>query len=165
MTGQLLVLAVLAVATAAHGGVSDAVVKIHTPGLGITFNKSNAMPVSVTNAHGEELLDPNVPQPGFYLLQPGNRTAIAFDTVEVVGTNELLFSVAATGQQIGWAFGGAGRYFTANCTQARGFKVAAAAATASNFAVRFELVASGLHGIGLNFMIYDFTAEGVEQPH
>jgi hypothetical protein len=112
------------------------------------------------------LLTPDVPQLGFYLLQPGNTTAIPFDTVAVVGTNELLFSVAATGQQMGWAFHGAGRYFTANCTQALGFeKGEGGIGSDGNYVMHFELDGNGLHGIGLNFMVYDFTAEGVEQPH
>ena len=144
--------------------VSDAaVVTIHTPGLNIAFNKTNAQPVSVTNSGGEELLTPLTPQPGFYLMQPGNRTPIPFDTVAAVGANELLFSVAATGVEVGWAFGGAGQYFTATCTRARGF-AKGSQGNGGNYAVYFELEASGLHGIGLNFMIYDFTAEAVEQP-
>ena len=145
-------------------GVSDAaVVTIRTPGLNIAFNKTNAQIMSVTNSGGEELLTPLTPQPGFYLTQPGNRTPTPFDTVAVVGPNELLFSVAATGVEIGWAFGGAGHYFTAKCTRAHGFHKGSAG-NDGNYAVYFELEASGLHGIGLNFMIYDFTAEGVEQP-
>jgi len=139
------------------------VVTLRTPGLNIAFNKTNAKPVSVTNSRGAELLTPGTPQPGFYLMQPGNRTPIPFDTVAVVGANELLFSVAATGEEIGWVFGGAGHYFTANCTRAHGFNKGSAG-NGGNFVVYFELEASGLHGIGLNFMIYDFTAEGVERP-
>jgi hypothetical protein len=148
-----------------RGGVSDAsVVTIRTPGLNIAFNKTNAKPVSVTNSRGAELLTPGTPQPGFYLMQPGNRTPTPFDTVAAVGANELLFSVAATGEEIGWAFSGAGHYVTANCTRAHGFDKGSAG-NDGNYVVYLELEANGLHGIGLNFMVYDFTAEGVEQPH
>ena len=148
-----------------YAGVAsdEAVVTIRTPGLSIAFNKSNAVPVSVTNAHGEELLAPSTTQAGFFLLQPGNRTPIPFDTVAVVGANELLFSVAATGEEIGWAFGGDKHYITANCTRARGFHKGFGESP-GNYMVHFELEASGLRGIGLNFMVYDDTAEGVVQP-
>ena len=149
----------------------DAVVTIRPPGLNIAINKSNAVPVSVTNAHGKELLTLGTPQPGFFLVRGGrtaNHTPIPFDTVAVVGANELLFSVAATGEEIGWAFGGDNHYITANCTRAHGFHKGTETVpndNDGNYVVTFELEANGLHGIALNFMIYDFTAEGVEQPN
>ena len=98
-----------------------ATLTVTTPGLSIIFNETTAAPVSVKNSKGEELLDLTSPQPGFYIQQPGNRTLVSFDNVKQVGTNELIFSVAATGEQIGWVFGGTGHYLTANCTLTRGF--------------------------------------------
>ena len=150
----------------------DAVITIRTPGLNIAFNKSNAVPVSVTNAHGKELLTLGTPQPGFFLVRgarEANHTPIPFDTVAVVGANELLFSVAATGEEIGWAFGGNNHYITANCTRAHGFYKGNETVindNNGNYEVTFELLSNySLHGIALNFMIYDFTAEGAETPH
>ena len=143
-----------------------AAVTVTTPGLSIVFNDSTAAPVSVKNAKGEELLDMTSPQAGFYMQQSGNKTTVPFDQVKEVGTNELIFSVAATGQQIGWVFGGAGHYLTANCTRTRGFERALGGGDSDgNFVVYFALASSALHGIGLNFMVYDFTAEAVEEPH
>ena len=84
-----------------------------------------------------------------------------FDTVVEVGSNELIFSISATGEQIGWVFAGAGHYFTANCTLTRGFN------RGDGKSVYFQLmgtISDTLRGIGLNYMVYDFTGEGVPGP-
>ena len=90
-----------------------------------------------------------------------NRTIVPFDTVVQVGTNELVFSISATGEQLGWVFDGAGHYLTANCTLTRGFD------RGDGKSVYFQLTGTApntLRGIGLNYMVYDFTGEGDPAP-
>ena len=87
-----------------------------------------------------------------------------FDSVKQIGTNELVFSVAATGEQIGWVFGGAGHYLTANCTLTRGFKPGNGVGGSNGQSVNFVLTGGAVRGIGLNYMIYDATSEAIEGP-
>ena len=139
---------------------------VRTPGLSIEFNKTTAAPVSVKNAKGEELLDEGSAQLGFYLRHPNNRTPVPFDEVTEVGENELIFGVAATGEKIGWAFGGQNHYLTANCTLTHGFD-RGADGRGDGKEVYFQLTGSApdtLRGIGLNYIVYDSTGEGAAPP-
>jgi len=145
-------------------------VTVSTAGLSLSFDMASAKPVSLKNSKGDELLDGSAQQ-GFYMQNGRNITS--FDTVtkpDAPGKpNELLFSVAATGQQIGWAFSGKNSYLTANCTRTKGFELLrdAKGSTSATVGVSFALVGKApysIRGIALNYMVYDSTAEGEPGP-
>jgi len=166
----------LAVCVVAALRVAGPTVVVSTPGLSIAFDKATAAPVSVKNAEGEELLEAGATQLGFYMQRPGNSTAVPFDTVTQRSSTELLFGMAATGEQIGWAFGGAKHYLTLECTMTKGFEPVSGDMDkkqgygfpkywGDSQSVTFELSTTTLRGIGLNYMVYDATAEGQGPPN
>jgi len=154
---QLLVVAVSATPPSAP-------VVVQTEGLSIAFDADTAAPVSVKNAAGHELLDPSAHQPGFTITGSpsvhGSFTQVRFDTVREVAPNQLRFGVAATGEQLGWAFGGAGHYLTANCTGAWGFERGHGEYGGGARSVTFGLAGEGLRGIALNYMMWDHPSMG-----
>jgi hypothetical protein len=145
-----------------------------TAGLSIAFSPS-AVPLSIKNAEGHELL--GVGSPGFTLYcsaftaeqhQSCNQSeGVAFDTCVANGSdpNELTFTfgISASDEELDVTFSGAHHYLTANITSTRGFE------WGDGKSVRFALVGKApdaLRGMGLNFMIDDASGEGHNnKPH
>ena len=140
-----------------------------TAGLSIAFSPK-AVPLSVKNAQGRELL--GVGSPGFTIFctsstaeqqQSCNKSygAVPFDTCVANGSDPstlaFTFGVSASGEELDVTFGGANHYLTATITATRGFK------WGDGKSVRFDLVgqaADVLRGMTLNFMIDDSSGEG-----
>lgn len=147
----------------APGGAS-----VTTAGLSIAFNGS-AVPVSVTNASGQELLGQG--SSGFYIQQHwhnGSSATFRFDTVtptsttisslaSPASTTTLRFEVSTTGEAIEVGFNGSNHYFTATITAVSGFT------RGDGKTVLFSLIGNAsnvLRGLPLNFMVNDGSGEG-----
>jgi hypothetical protein len=159
----------------AEAAAAAATAAATTSGLSIVF-ASNATPVSVKNAQGEELL--GVGSSGFTLMcTPTNhgdktrpnacpsRSSTPFDTMTPhPSRNAFTFGVTASGEQLDVVFDGANHYLTANITATRGFE------WGDGKAVSFGLIGKGtandgaLRGMGLNFMIDGGGGEGQGFP-
>lgn len=160
-----------------HGALSEHVAA-STPGLSIAFGAS-AVPVSVKNAQGHELLGAG--SVGFTLHctttgasdkqkhntcnQSTTRVGVPFDTVAAgPGPNAFTFGVSSSGEQLDVTFSGANHYLTANITSTRGFE------WGDGKSVDFALTGKGpandgaLRGMGLNFLIDGGGGEGHATP-
>eukprot|EP00040_Diaphanoeca_grandis_P022588 m.121777 g.121777 ORF g.121777 m.121777 type:complete len:952 (+) comp28878_c0_seq1:127-2982(+) len=141
-----------------------------TDGLTITFNKI-AVPVSLKNAKGDELIDPDGSCHifcGFY-IQPGNSSLPIerFDTVSTSSNGEYTLGISGSTKQIRFTIAGANNYLAVSFTSLEGFSFDRGGG------LHFELAGvekTSIAAIGLNYMVYDGRGQdpgghATPQPH